>query len=89
MLDAVYRVAAVDASDAKHSEILINVLREFTSDANAKNKMQQTVTQIWLNLPEPAVGMIRWAIDHPDQFPDTASCRWVLCSPRRHSSTAW
>lgn len=70
LLDDVYRVAAMDRPVRERSELLTIALRQHTSDADADNKMKKTVTRIWLNPPEPAAGMIRWALDHPDQFPD-------------------
>lgn len=70
LLDDVYRVAAMDRPIRERSELLTIALRQHVSDADADNKMKKTVTRIWLNPPEPAVGMIRWALDHPDQFPD-------------------
>ena len=70
LLDDVYRVAAMDKPVRERSELLTIALRQHVSDADADNKMKKTVTRIWLNPPEPAVPMIRWALEHPDQFPD-------------------
>lgn len=70
LLDDVYRVAAMDRPVRERSELLTIALRQHVSDADADNKMKKTVTRIWLNPPAPAAGMIRWALDHPDQFPD-------------------
>ena len=60
----------MDRPVRERSELLTIALRQHVSDADADNKMKKTVTRIWLNPPEPAAGMIRWALEHPDQFPD-------------------
>jgi hypothetical protein len=70
LLDDVYRVAAMDKSALERSELLTIALREHTSDADADNKMKKTVTRIWVNPPAPAAPMIRWALQHPEEFPD-------------------
>jgi len=70
LLDDVYRVAAMDKSPRERSQLLTIALREHVSEAVADNQMKKTVSRIWFNPPEPAAEMIRWAIDHPDSFPD-------------------
>ncbi|MEX0741194.1 MAG: hypothetical protein WD079_00255 [Phycisphaeraceae bacterium] len=70
ILDATYRIAQLDASHPDRSAHLTIALREYTTEENASNKLKKTVTRIWINPPEGATPMIRWAIDHPDEFPD-------------------
>ena len=70
LLDDAYRVSAMDKSATERSALLTIALREHTTPADANNKMKKTVTRVWLNPPEPAVGMIRWALNHPEYFPD-------------------
>jgi len=70
LLETVYRIASLDVSAAERSEQLTVALREHTTDADAKTRVKHTVMRIWISPPEPAASAIRWAIDHPEQFPD-------------------
>lgn len=70
VLDATYRIAQLDAPPTDRSAQLTVALREYTTEENANNKLKKTVTRIWINPPELAVPMIRWATEHPQEFPD-------------------
>lgn len=70
LLDTVHRIASLDASAQERSAQLTIALREHTTDADAKKRVKWAVSRIWINPPQPAVAMIRWAIDHPEHFPD-------------------
>lgn len=70
MLDDVYRVASLDQPLEQRLELLTIALREHVTEREAKNQAKKMVTRIWLNPPEPAAAMIRWAIDNPAEFPD-------------------
>lgn len=70
LLDAVYRIASFDLTVEERSDQLTIALREHTTDADAKKRMKWAVSRIWINPPQPAAAMIRWAIDHPEHFPD-------------------
>ena len=70
ILDAAYRIAQLDVPDDDRSARLTIALREHTTEADASNKMKKTVTRVWTNPPEPARTFIRWALDHPEEFPD-------------------
>lgn len=70
LLDAVFGIAALDLSPEQRSIQLTIALREHTTDADAKTRLKWAVSRIWINPPEPAAAMIRWALDHPGQFPD-------------------
>ena len=70
LLETVYRIASLDLSTEERSAQLTIALREHTTDADAKTRVKKMVSRIWINPPQPAVAMIRWAIDHPEHFPD-------------------
>lgn len=70
LLETVYRIASLDLSTKERSAQLTIALREHTTDADAKTRVKWAVSRIWINPPQPAAGMIRWAIDHPDHFGD-------------------
>ena len=70
LLETVHRIASLDVSAAERSEQLTIALREHTTDADAKTRVKHTVMRIWISPPEPAARAIRWAIDHPEHFPD-------------------
>ena len=70
LLETVYRIASLDLSTQERSTQLTIALREHTTDADAKTRVKWAVSRIWINPPQPAATMIRWAIDHPEHFPD-------------------
>lgn len=70
LLDDVYRVASLDQPLERRLELLTIALREHVTEREAKNQAKKMVTRIWLNPPEPAAPMIRWAIENPAEFPD-------------------
>ena len=70
VLDSVYEIAALDLDPTQRSPQLTIALREHTTDADAKTRLKWVVSRIWINPPEPSAAMIRWAIDHPEHFPD-------------------
>ena len=70
LLDTVHRIASLDVGNQERSAQLTIALREHTTDADAKKRVKSAVSRIWINPPQPAVAMIRWAIDHPEHFPD-------------------
>ena len=70
LLETVYRVASLDLDAEQRSAQLTIALREHTTDADAKTRLKWVVSRIWINPPEPAAAMIRWAIGHPEHFPD-------------------
>lgn len=70
VLDSVYEIAALDLSPEQRSDQLTIALREHTTDADAKTRLKWAVSRIWINPPEPAAAMIRWALEHPEQFAD-------------------
>ncbi|MYB24181.1 MAG: hypothetical protein F4X37_03580 [Acidimicrobiia bacterium] len=70
LLETAYRIAALGLSPEQQSQQLTIALREHTTDADAKTRLKKIVSRIWTNPPEPAAEMIRWAIDHPEHFPD-------------------
>ena len=70
VLETVYRIASLGLSFEERSAQLTVALREHTTDADAKTRLKWAVSRIWINPPRPAAAMIRWAIDHPEHFPD-------------------
>lgn len=70
LLETVYRIASLDVDTAERSAQLTIALRDHTTDADASTRVKWAVSRIWINPPLPAVAMIRWAIDHPEHFPD-------------------
>ena len=70
LLETVYRIASLDIDKCDRSVQLTIALREHTTDADAATRVKWAVSRIWINPPQPAVTMIRWAIDHPEHFPD-------------------
>ena len=70
LLETVYRIASLDLTTEERSAQLTIALREHTTDADAKTRVKWAVSRTWINPPQPAVAMIRWAIDHPEHFPD-------------------
>ena len=70
ILDTVYGIASLDIGAEQRSTQLTIALREHTTDADAKAGLKWAVSRIWTNPPEPATAMIRWAINHPEHFPD-------------------
>ena len=70
LLETVHRIASLDASTKERSAQLTVALREHTTDADAKAGLKWAVSRIWINPPAPASAMIRWAIHHPEHFPD-------------------
>jgi hypothetical protein len=69
-LEAAYRIARLGNSLERGSELLTVALREHVSERDAKTKIKWTLNRVWLNPPEQASAMIRWALDHADLFPD-------------------
>ena len=70
LLETVYRLASLDIDKWERSAQLTIALREHTTDADAATRVKWAISRIWINPPQPAVTMIRWAIDHPEHFPD-------------------
>ncbi|WP_419922686.1 hypothetical protein [Candidatus Poriferisodalis sp.] len=70
LLETVYRIASLDLKAEERSAQLTIALREHTTDADAKSRVKCAVSRIWINPPQPAAAMIRWAIDNPEHFPD-------------------
>ncbi len=70
VLETVYRIASLDLSIEERSAQLTVALREHTTDADAKAGLKWAVSRIWINPPPPAATLTRWAIDHPEHFPD-------------------
>lgn len=70
LLETVYRVASLELNAEQRSAQLTIALREHTTDADAKTRLKWAVSRVWINPPEPSVAMIRWAIEHPEHFPD-------------------
>lgn len=70
LLETVYRIASLDIDTSERSAQLTIALREHTTEADAATRVKWAVSRIWINPPGPAVTMIRWAIDHPEHFPD-------------------
>ena len=70
LLETVHGIAALDLSPEQRSAQLTIALRDHTTDADAKTRLKWVVSPIWINPPEPSATMIRWAIDHPEHFPD-------------------
>jgi hypothetical protein len=70
VLETAYRFAALDKPEQERSTLLTIALREHVSDKDAKTKMKWALNRVWLKPPEQAAGMIRWAVEHPDLFPD-------------------
>ena len=70
LLETVYRIASLDTDFDARSAQLTTALREYTTDADAKTRLKWAVSRIWVNPPQPAAAMIRWAIDNSHQFLD-------------------
>lgn len=70
VLETVYRIASLDLSVQERSAQLTVALREHTTDADAKAGLKWAVSRSWINPPRPAAAMIRWAVDHPEHYPD-------------------
>lgn len=70
LLDTVYRIASLDIGASERSAQLTIALREHTTVGDAATRVKWAVSRIWINPPQPAAAMIRWAIDHPEHFPD-------------------
>jgi len=70
VLETGYRFAALDKPEPERSTLLTVALREHVSDKDAKTKMKWALNRVWLKPPDQAAVMIRWAVDHPDLFPD-------------------
>lgn len=70
VLDTAHRIASLDLKGAERSSHLTVALREHTTEADAKTRLKWTISRVWINPPQPATAMIRWAIDHPEHFPD-------------------
>ena len=82
LLETVYRIASLDLTTEQRSAQLTIALREHTTDADAKTRVKKMVSRTWINPPQPAVAMIRWAIDHPEHFPTAGSCTPAPSWPR-------
>ena len=70
LLETVHRIASLDVGTRERSAQLTIALRAHTTDADAETRLKWAVSRIWINPPRPATEMIRWAIDHPEHFPD-------------------
>ena len=70
ILETAYRFAALDKPEQERSTLLTVALREHVSDTDAKTKMKWALNRSGLKPPEQAAEMIRWAVEHPDLFPD-------------------
>jgi hypothetical protein len=70
LLDVALRVATEhgDAADAR--QLLSVALRDFVTPQEAENKTRKILTHVWVAPPAPAREMIRWAIDHQNDFAD-------------------
>lgn len=70
MLETAYRFAALDKPEQERSTLFTVALREHVSDKDAKTKVKWALNRVWLKPPDQAAPMLRWAVDHPELFPD-------------------
>lgn len=70
LLDTALRVAT-EAGDSKDARRLLTVaLRDHVSSQEAEGKTKKCLSRVWVNPPEPARNMIKWAVEHQDLDPD-------------------
>jgi hypothetical protein len=70
LFEVAYRVAGSGQPFEKQRQLLMVALRDHTTEQEAGNKTKKLLTRVWINPPVPAAPMIRWAVDHPESFPD-------------------
>jgi hypothetical protein len=72
LLDTALRVAT-DAGNSPNARRLLTVaLRDQVSAQEAEGKTKKCLSRVWLNPPEPAQEMIRWAVNHSHLDPERA-----------------
>lgn len=70
LLDVALRVATEHSDDPDTRKLLTAALRDFVTPQEAENKTRKILTHVWVVPPAPAREMIRWAIDHQQDFVD-------------------
>lgn len=70
VFDVAYRIAASGEPFEDQRQMLMVALRDHTTEQEAGNKTKKLLTRVWINPPPEAWPMVRWAVEHPEQFPD-------------------
>lgn len=70
LLDVALRVATESGGSTDARRLLTVALRDHVSAQEAEGKTKKCLTRVWVQPPEAAQDMIRWAIDHQDLDPD-------------------
>lgn len=70
LLDVALRVATESGGSTDARRLLTVALRDHVSAQEAEGKMKKCLTRVWVQPPEAARDMIRWAIDHQHLDPD-------------------
>ena len=70
VLEVAYRIAGSDAPFEDQRQLLGVALRDYVTLQEANNKVKKMMTRLWVNPPEYAAAVIRWAVQHPEVFPD-------------------
>jgi len=72
LLDVGLRVATDAAGSRDARQLLTVALRDHVSPQEAEGKTKKDLTRVWVQPPEPARTMIRWAVQHQHLDPHRA-----------------
>jgi hypothetical protein len=64
LLDVAFRIAADGSPWKDKRKHLTTALLDHVSPQEAEGKTKKCLTRVWINPPEPARSMIRWALEH-------------------------
>lgn len=70
LLDMALRIATEHSDDPQARRLLGVALRDMVTPQEAENKTKKVLTRVWVVPPQNAQEMIRWAIEHQDEFAD-------------------
>ncbi len=69
LLDVAMRVASEAGESPSARRLLTVALRDHVSAQEAEGKTKKCLSRVWVQPPDPAREMIRWAIEHQDLDP--------------------
>lgn len=70
LFEAAYRISCSGEPLERRGQLLQVALRDLTTEQEAWNKTKKLLSRVWVNPPPEATPMVRWAVQHPEQFPD-------------------
>ncbi len=64
LLDTALRIATEAGGRPEARKLLTVALRDLVSGQEPEGKTKKCLSHIWVSPPEPAIAMIRWAVEH-------------------------